>query len=70
MIPERTYAVFETEKQKMPIPEYFEIRKQIAAQWIANEEFQISNAPELSVYHWGIVRGYGERSIEIWIPVE
>ena len=70
IIPERTYAVFETEKQKMPIPEYFDIRKQIAAEWLSNEEYQMINAPELAVYHWGIVGGYTYRTIEIWIPIE
>lgn len=70
VIPERTYAVFETEKQKMPIPEYFDIRKQIAAEWLSNEEYQMINAPELAVYHWGIVGGYADRTIEIWIPIE
>ena len=70
VIPERTYLVFETEKTKMPIPEYFEIRKQIAAEWLSNDEYQIVNAPELAVYHWGIVGGYTGRTIEIWIPIE
>lgn len=70
IIPERTYLVFETEKTKMPIPEYFEIRKQIAAEWMSNDEYQITNAPELAVYHWGIVGGYNGRTIEIMIPVE
>ena len=70
VIPERTYAVFETEKQRMPIPEYFDIRKQIAVEWLSNNEYQMINAPELAVYHWGIVGGYTERTIEIWIPIE
>ena len=70
VIPERTYLVFETEKTKMPIPEYFEIRKQIAAEWLSNDEYQIVNAPELAVYHWGIIGGYAGRTIEIWIPIE
>ncbi len=70
IIPERTYAVFETDKQKMPIPEYFDIRRQIAASWLSNEKYQMVDAPELSVYHWGIVGGFDERTIEIWIPVE
>lgn len=70
IIPERTYIVFETEKTKMPIPEYFDIRKQIAAEWLSNDEYQISNAPELAVYHRGIVGGYNGRTIEIWIPIE
>ncbi len=70
VIPERTYLVFETEKTKMPIPEYFEIRKQIAAEWLSNDEYQIVNAPELAIYHWGITGGYTGRTIEIWIPIE
>lgn len=70
VIPERTYIVFETEKTKMPIPEYFELRKQIAAEWLSNDEYQIVNAPELAVYHWGIAGGYTGRTIEIWVPIE
>lgn len=70
VIPERTYLVFETEKTKMPIPEYFEIRKQIATEWLSNDEYQIVNTPELAVYHWGITGGYNGRTIEIWIPIE
>ena len=70
VIPEQTYLIFETEKTKMPIPEYFDIRKQIAAEWLSNEEYQIVNAPELAVYHWGITGGYAGRTIEIWIPIE
>lgn len=70
VIPERTYLVFETEKTKMPIPEYFDIRKQIAAEWLSNDEYQIAKAPELAVYHWGITGGYNGRTIEIWIPIE
>ena len=70
IVPERTYAIFETEKQRMPIPEYFDLRKQIAAEWLSNNEYQMINAPEIAVYHWGIVGGYTERTIEIWIPIE
>ena len=69
-LPERTYAVFETEKQRMPIAEYMDIRKLIATEWLSNNEYQMIDAPELAVYHWGIVGGYGERTIEIWIPIE
>lgn len=70
IIPERTYAVFETAKSKMPIPEYVDIRKQIATEWLSNNEYRIINAPEIAIYHWGSVGGYTERSIEIWIPIE
>lgn len=70
LIPECTYAVYETEKKRIPIPEYFDIRRQIAAGWLSNDEYQIINSPELAVYHWGVVGGDTGRTIEIWIPVE
>ncbi len=70
VIPEQTYLIFETEKTKMPIPKYFDIRKQIATEWLSNDKYQIVNAPELAVYHWGITGGYTGRTIEIWIPIE
>lgn len=70
VIPERTYAVFRTERQKTPIREYFELRKQIAAEWISLRDHQIADAPELAVYHWGITGGYEGRTVEIWIPLE
>ena len=67
-LPARVYAVFETEKQKMPIPDYFELRKQIAAAWLGSD-LRIADAPELAVYHWGIVGSWTERTIEIRIPI-
>ena len=69
-VPETTYAVFETQKQQYPITEYFNIRKQIAAQWLTNEEYQMIDAPELAVYHWGVAGHCPDRTIEIWIPVK
>lgn len=68
-IPAGTYAVFETEKQKMPIPAYFNLRKRIVSEWLVSSEYQIADAPEIAVYHWGIVGGYTERTIEIWMPI-
>ena len=68
-IPAGTYAIFETEKQKMPIPEYFNLRKRIVSEWLVSSEYELTDAPEIAVYHWGIVGGYTERTIEIWMPI-
>ena len=68
-IPEGTYAVFETQKQRMPIPEYFEMRKRIVSEWLISSEYEIAEGPEIAVYHWGLKGGYKARSIEIWIPI-
>jgi len=68
-VPAGTYAVFETAKQRMPIPEYFELRKRIVSEWLVSSEYQLAEAPEIAVTHWGTEGGYKERFIEIWIPI-
>lgn len=67
-LPATTYAVFETEKQRMPIPEYFELRKRIVSEWLVSSEYQLADAPEIAVYR-GLECGGKERFIEIWIPI-
>ena len=52
------------------IPEHFDLHKQIAAELLSDDEYQMIYAPELAVYHWGITGGFIGRTIEIWIPIE
>ena len=68
-IPAGTYAVFETERQRMPIPEYFELRKRIVSEWLVSSEYEMAEGPEIAVYHWGVKGVIKERSIEIWMPI-
>lgn len=69
-IPAGTYAVFETARQKMPIPEYIQLRRRIVTEWLPGSGYQLADGAEIAVYHWGITRGDPNRSIEIWMPVE
>lgn len=69
-IPEQTYAVFETERSKMPVGEYRDIRRRIAAEWLPGSGYTLADAPELAVYHWRPTGGKAKRHIEIWLPVE
>lgn len=69
-LPACTYAVFETEKTKYPVASYAEMRKRIVSEWLPSTEYHLVDAPEIAVYHWGIVRGYTERTIEVWMPIE
>lgn len=68
-LPAATYAVFETKKQPNPIDEYFEIRKRIVSEWLVSSDYQLADAPEIAVYHWGVEGGCKERTIEIWMPI-
>ncbi len=71
VIPKQTYAVFETEKKKRPIPDYTDIRKRIVTEWLPTSNYVFANAPEVVEMHW---RPNGEwakeRYIEICLPIE
>ncbi len=70
VIPETTYAVFETRDVKNPICDYFDLLKlriQILTEWMPEMGFQLKNAPELAVYHW---LPKAERNVQIWMPIE
>ena len=71
VIPQQTYAVFETEKKKYPIADYTEIREKIVYEWIPASGFVFANTPEVVAMRW---RPNGEwakeRYIEVCIPIE
>ncbi|MBQ9781930.1 MAG: AraC family transcriptional regulator [Clostridia bacterium] len=71
VIPNQTYAVFETEKKKYPILDYTEIRKQIVTNWLPNSNYIFDNTPEIVAIHW---RPKGEwekeRYVEILLPIK
>lgn len=70
IVPEQTYAVFTTENQPYPVSDYMDIRKRIVSEWLPANDFEIANAPEISVYHWFPKDKREKRFIEIWLPIE
>jgi len=69
-IPETIYAVFETNDVKNPICDYFDLlnlRIKIITEWMPEMGFQLSQGPELAVYHWN---PKSERNVQVWIPIE
>lgn len=81
VVPAHTYAVFSANEQCFPrtenqkietqrsaVAEYFKIREQIMTEWLPSSDWEISNVPEIAVYHW--VPEREKRYIEIWLPVE
>lgn len=70
IIPKQTYAIFTTENQTHPVSEYIDIRKRIVSEWLTTNDFEIVDAPEISVYHWFSKDEIRKRFIEIWLPIK
>ncbi|MBE5742678.1 MAG: AraC family transcriptional regulator [Clostridiales bacterium] len=71
VLPQSTYAVFQTPKKKRPIIDYVKIRNRIAQDNVGFSNYVFSCAPEVTVMHWRPKREWSkERFIEICLPVE
>lgn len=70
VVPAHTYAVFETERSRCPIPSYQDIRRQIVSEWLPVSGYQLSDAPEITAIHWRPSKDREQRYVEIWLPVE
>ena len=69
-VPKQTYAIFTTENQPYPVEDYMDIRKRIVSEWPPANDFEIAEAPEISVYYWFPKNQKEKRYIEIWLPIE
>ncbi len=71
VIPNQTYAIFETKKKKYPILDYTEIRKKIITEWLPTSNYIFDDKPEVIAIHW---RPKGEwekeRYVEICMPIK
>ncbi len=48
-----------------------DIRKRIASEWFPVNDFEIAEAPEISVYYWFPKKQKNcYRYIEIWLPID
>ena len=70
VIPQCTYAIFETERCSYPTTIFLNLRKKIASEWLPNSGYQLANAPELVVTHWFRGNKSNQRYRELWIPIE
>ena len=68
-IPERKYLIVETERSATCMQEHLEIRKRAIAEWFAESEYQLANAPEITLFHYN--RTNKDNSyVELWLPIE
>ena len=69
-VPAGVYAVFKTERERIPVDAYEALRERIAGEWLPGSGYTLRNAPEFAVYHWYRKEQRNSRYIEIWLPVE
>ncbi len=68
-IPQRKYLIVETEHSATCIQGHLEIRKRAVTEWFTGSDYQLANAPEITLYHYDRLNK-DNSYIELWLPIE
>ncbi len=68
-ISKRKYLIVETERSAKCIQEHLEIRKCAITEWFTESEYQLANAPEITLFHYDRVNK-DNSYVELWLPIE
>lgn len=68
-IPENTYVSVETERSVFCMDEHLDLRKRLVNEWLANSDYIIADAPEITIIH--LYNNHKDNSyVELLIPIE
>lgn len=70
-IPAGLYLICETERCEYPTMKMEDLRRKAVSEWLPSSGYELTEAPELSVYHWYCTEGYdpNSRYVELWLPI-
>lgn len=72
-VPAGLYLICETERCQYPTMIYEDLRKKAVNEWLPSSDYELREAPELSVTHWFYRHGdegYNQsRYMELWLPI-
>lgn len=68
-MPRRKYLIVETERSATCIQEHLEIRKRVITEWFTESEYQLENAPEITLFHYDKINK-DNSYVELWLPIE
>lgn len=68
-IPPQKYLVVETERSAFSIQNHLDLRQQVVKEWFIKKEYQLSNAPEISVFRYDR-KNKDNSYVELWLPIK
>ncbi|MBQ7122160.1 MAG: AraC family transcriptional regulator [Clostridia bacterium] len=73
VVPAGVYLICETERTKYPTELVEDLRKRAVCEWLPSFGYELTDAPEISVYHWFYKNGddsvNNSRYVELWLPI-
>jgi len=72
-VPAGKYLICETERTKYPTMLQEELRRRAVSEWLPSSDYELADAPELTVSHWYFDELHpavsNQRYVELWLPI-
>lgn len=68
-VEKQEYLIARTEKSALSIQEHLELRKRAVTEWFNTLEYELTDAPEITVIYSDNKEKHKNSYVEIWLPV-
>ena len=64
-----TYLIARTEKSALSLKEHLELRKRVVTEWFSNLDYELADAPEITLIYSDNKDKHKNSYVELWLPV-
>lgn len=69
-IEKQEYLIARTEKSALSLQEHLELRKRVVTEWLSDLEYELIDAPEITLIYSDNKEKHKNSYVEIWLPVK
>lgn len=69
-VEKQTYLVARTEKSALSLQEHLDLRKRVVTEWFINLEYELADAPEITLIYSDNKEKHKNSYVELWLPIK
>lgn len=69
-IEKQTYLIARTEKGALSLQEHLDLRKRVVTEWFSNLDYELVDAPEITLIYSDNKEKHKNSYVELWLPVK
>lgn len=69
-VEKQKYLIARTEKSALSLHEHLDLRKRVVTEWFGNLEYELTDAPEITLIYSDNKEKHKNSYVELWLPVK
>lgn len=69
-VEKQEYLIARTEKSALSLQEHLDLRKQVVTEWFSNLDYELADAPEITLIYSDNKEKHKNSYVELWLPVK